>query len=162
VSYLRAMLQWSEGDIMTELMWIRSHVEQLLQREWDACRVETDVDGDFPFRFRTAACYVSVLDTEPTMVRVFAHAAYGLKPTLKVLRELNEIQRRALSARVELRGDVVVVSQTISPVGLTRPVLAQAMDAVATLAADIGTLLAVMFDGGTPFPEPAPESEDAS
>jgi hypothetical protein len=154
------MLDPSRGDAVSELMWIKSHVELLLQREWDLCRVATDADGDFPFRHGTAACYVSVLDTEPAMVRVFGHAAYGLKPTLKVLRELNEIQRRALSARVELRGDVVVVSQTLSPVGLTQSVLAQALDAVATVAADVGTLLAGMFDGSTPFPvELAPISE---
>jgi hypothetical protein len=147
---------------MTEHMWIKSHVELLLQREWDVCRVVADSDGDYPFRHETAACYVSVLATEPPMVRVFAHAAYGFKPTLKLLRELNEIQRRALSARVELRGDVVVVSQTLSPIGLTQPVLAQALDAVATVAADIGTLLAGMFDGVTPFPAGVPDSEEAS
>jgi hypothetical protein len=147
---------------MGELTWIRSHVELMLQREWEVCRVVADSDGDFPFRHGTAACYVSVLDNEPPMVRVFAHAAYGLKPTLKVLREINEIQRRALSARVELRQDVVVVSQTISPIGLTQPVLAQAMDAVATVADDIGTLFAVMFDGRTPFEHEVPDSEEAN
>jgi hypothetical protein len=147
---------------MSELMWIRSHVEVLLQREWEMCRIAEDGDGDFPFRRGTAACYVSVLDNDPPMVRVFAHAAYGLKPTLKVLREINEIQRRALSARVELRNDVVVVSQTLSPIGLTQPVLAQAMDAVATVADDIGTLFAVMFDGRTPFDHEVPDSEDAT
>jgi hypothetical protein len=143
-------------------MWIRSHVELLLQREWDVCRVVVDGDGDFPFRHGTAACYVSVLDTEPAMVRVFAHAAYGLKPSLRVLRELNEIQRRSLSARIELRSDVVVVSQTVSPLGLTQPVLAQAMGAVATIATDVGTLLAGMFDGSTPYPAVVPDSEDAT
>jgi hypothetical protein len=147
---------------MTELMWIKSHVEVLLQREWDVCRVTADGDGDFPFRHGTAACYVSVLDLEPVMVRVFAHAAYGLKPTLKVLREINEIQRRCLSARVELRSDVVVVSQTLSPFGLTQPVLAQALDAVATVADDVGTLLAGMFDGSTPYPAIVTDSEDAT
>jgi hypothetical protein len=147
---------------MTQLMWIRSHVELLLQREWEVCRVLADEDGDFPYRHGTAACYVSVLDVEPPMVRVFAHAAYGLKPTHKVLREINEIQGRALSARVELRNDVVVVSQTLSPIGLTQPVLAQAMDAVGSVADDIGTLLAVMFDGATPFKHEVPDSEEAS
>jgi type III secretion system-like peptide-binding chaperone len=147
---------------MSELMWIKSHVELLLQREWDLCRVVSDDDGDFPFRHDTAACYVSVLDTEPVMVRVFGHAAYGLSPSLKVLRELNEIERRSLTARVELRNDVVVVSQTLSPIGLTQPVLAQALDAVATLAADVGLLLAGMFDGRTPFPAAVPDSEDAT
>ena len=147
---------------MSELMWIRSHVEVLLQREWDVCRVVADEDGDYPFRRGTAACYVSVVAAEPTMVRVFAHAAFGLRPTLKVLRELSEIQRRSISARVELRRDVVVVSQAISPLGLTQPVLAQAMDEVATVADDIGTLVAVMFDGRTPFPAQVPDSEDAT
>jgi hypothetical protein len=147
---------------MTQLTWIRSHVELLLQREWDVCRVLSDDDGDFPYRHGTAACYVSVLDVEPPMVRVFAHAAYGLKPTLKLLRELNEIQHRSLSARVELRSDVAVVSQTLSPIGLSQPVLAQAMDAVGTVADDIGTLLAVMFDGATPFKHEIPDSEEAS
>jgi hypothetical protein len=147
---------------MSQLMWIRSHVELLLQREWDVCRVLSDEDGDFPYRHGTAACYVSVLDVDPPMVRVFAHAAYGLKPTLKVLREINEIQGRSMSARVELRRDVVVVSQTVSPIGLTQPVLAQAMDAVGSVADDIGTLLAAMFDGATPFKHEIPDSEEAS
>jgi hypothetical protein len=123
---------------MSQLMWIRSHVELLLQREWDVCRVLSDEDGDFPYRHGTAACYVSVLDVDPPMVRVFAHAAYGLKR------------------------DVVVVSQTVSPIGLTQPVLAQAMDAVGSVADDIGTLLAAMFDGATPFKHEIPDSEEAS
>ncbi|HJQ42213.1 MAG TPA: hypothetical protein VJ831_03945 [Jatrophihabitantaceae bacterium] len=147
---------------MAEQMWIRSHVELLLQREWNVCRVLADEDGDFPFRHGTAACYVSVLDSDPPMVRVFAHAAYGLKPTLKVLRELNEIQGRSLSTRVELRNDVVVVSQTLSPLGMTQPVLAQAMNAVGNVADDIGTLLAAVFGGATPFKHEVPDSEEAS
>jgi hypothetical protein len=146
---------------MTQAMWIRSHVELLLARQWDVCRVLTDADGDFPFRHETAACWVSVLDSDPPMVRVFAHAAFGMKPTLKLLRELNDIQGRMLSARVQLSGDAVVVSQTISAHHLTQPVLAQAMDAVASVAADIGPLLAAMFDGSTPFDTPLRDSEDA-
>lgn len=60
---------------MTDVMWIRSHVELLLQHEWDLCRVRVDDDGDFPFRRGNAMCWVSVLDCDPPMVRVFAHAA---------------------------------------------------------------------------------------
>lgn len=146
---------------MTEMMWIKSHVEQLLECEWDSCRVQVDGDGDYPFRCGTAACWVSVLDTEPIMVRVFAHAAYGLKPSLKLFKELNDIQRRALSCRVEFVDGVVLVSQTISPYGLTHPVLAQALSAVGTVADDIGTLLAAVFGGLTPFGAEVPDSEGA-
>jgi hypothetical protein len=148
---------------MSELMWIRSHVERLLQDEWQACRVEADCDGDYPFREGTAACWVSVMDTEPIMVRVFAHAATGVKSSLKLLSELNAIQWRALSASISLRGGTVVVEQTISPIGLTQPVLAQAMRAVGGVADDIGLLLAGMFNGATPYPSSGqPRTEDAA
>jgi hypothetical protein len=136
---------------MSELMWVRSHVEQLLEREWELGDVTADDDGDYPFRRGSAMCWVSIMDTEPVMVRVYAHAAYGVKPSAKLLQEINEVQHRSLSARVELVQDLVLVSQTISPWGLTQPVLSQALDAVGTVAAEVGPLLAAMFDGATPF-----------
>jgi hypothetical protein len=146
---------------MTELLWIRSHVELLLAEEWGVCRVKADDDGDWFFRAGTAAGWVSVIDTAPIMVRVFAHAATGLKPSLKLFTELNEIERRALSAAVVLEHGTVVVSQTISPVGLTAPVLQQALVSVGGVAEDIGLLLAGMYGGSTPFPaEAAPAHED--
>jgi hypothetical protein len=151
-----------EEDEMSEIMWIRSHVNCLLQDEWDACCVVTDGDGDFPFRSGTAACWVQVMDTEPVMVRVFAHAAVGVRSSLKVLRELNEIQGRTVSATVTLQSGIVFVSQTISPIGLTQPVLAQALQAVSTIADDIGGLLALMYGGTTPFIAEQSESEDAA
>lgn len=90
---------------MTEVAWIRSHVELLLQREWNLGRVKPDPDGDFAFRRGTAMCWVSVLDTGPPMVRVFAHAAFGLKPTVALYRGLNQIQGHSLTARVQLVKD---------------------------------------------------------
>jgi hypothetical protein len=147
---------------MSEAVWIRSHVERLLQDVWRVCRVESDDEGDYPFRDGTAAGWVSVLDSEPILVRIFAHAARGVKPSLKLLAELNEIQRRALSAAVMLHDDVVIVQQTISPIELSAPALAQALQAVGGVADDIGILLASMFNGVTPYPSlEASASEDA-
>jgi hypothetical protein len=151
-----------DREDMSELAWITSHVERLLQDEWDVCRVSTDCDGDYFYRVGTAACWVSIMPAEPVMVRVFAHAATGIRPSLKLFTELNEIGRRALSATIVLEARTVVVSQTISPIGLTRPVLAQAMRSVAGVADDVGLLLAGMFGGATPFPaETCAASEDA-
>ena len=148
---------------MTELVWIRSHVEQLLEALWGVCRIHPDDDGDYPFRRGTAACWVSVLPTAPVMVRVFAQAVSGLKPSLRLFAELNDIERRALSCSVVLEGDTVVVAQTLSPVGLTAPVLEQALTAVAGVADDIGALLAAVFGGQTPHPVgPLTDSEDAA
>ena len=147
---------------MSDYQWIRSHVERLLQDEWDTCRVAQDDDGDYPFRAGTAACWVSVLHSDPIMVRVFAHAAFGVKPTLKLFTELNEIQRTSLSTNIAYGSGVVMVSQTVSPIGLTGPVLAQAMSAVAHTAEDIGTLVAAVFGGSTPFPVEHPTGEEVA
>ena len=140
----------------------RSHIERMLQDVWDICRVTADPDGDYPFRDGTAACWVAVLDTAPPVVRVFAHAARGLRPTLKLHTELNDIQRRALSAAVMLHDDVVIVQQTLSPIGLTGPVLAQALRAVGGVADDIGLLLASMFNGVTPYPSIEPSDREGA
>lgn len=148
---------------MTELVWIRSHVEQLLETLWGVCRVHPDDDGDYPFRHGTAACWISVLPTAPVMVRVFGQAANGLKPSLRLFTELNDIERRALSCSVVLEGDTVVVAQTLSPVGLTAPALEQALTAVAGVADDIGALLAAVYGGQTPHPVgPLADRNDAA
>lgn len=147
---------------MSELIWIRSHVERLLQDEWDQCRVKVDEDGDWPFRCGTAACWVSVVEAEPVMIRVFAQVATGLRPSLKLPRELNDIQSRTLSATLVLQGGTVLVSQTVSPVGLSQPVLAQAMHSVGGVADNVGMLLAGMYGGATPYTAEAAESEDAA
>lgn len=55
------------------------------------------------------------------------------------------------------------MTQTVSPIGLTRPVLAQAMDEVGSVAGDCGLMLALTFGGSVPFTcdEPDSDSEDA-
>lgn len=142
---------------MAEQMWVRSHVERLLANEWGVCRVEADKDGDYPFRSGTASGWVSVLPEPPHLVRVMAHAVYGVKSSAKLLRELNELNVRSLTATAMLIDDIVVVQQTITPVGLTDRALQQAIASVGWLADDVGTLLAAMFDGQTPHPAVAAE-----
>lgn len=149
---------------MSEKLWITSHVERLLADEWEVCRVTPDGDGDYPWSHGTAVGWVSVVDAGGGyMVRVWAHAAYELKSSAKLLRELNEIQGRTLSTSICLTGHIVGVEQTISPIGLTQPVLAQALLAVRNVADDIGLLLTAVYGGRTPLPaSAASESEDAA
>ena len=148
---------------MTEILWVRSHVERLLQEEWEKCCVAVDGDGDYPFRRGTSAGWVSIIETgDAPLVRVFAHAACNIKPTVAMWRELNDIQTRCSTAMVMWLGGCVLVAQTMSSIGITQPVLAQALNAVGGVADDIGLLLAGMFNGTTPHPVPDSESEDAA
>ena len=146
---------------MSEMVWVRSHVERLLQDEWNVCRVEADPDGDYPFRQGTAVCWVRVVDAGQPLVRVFAHTACGLRRSAKLLTELNEIQNRSLTASVMLTDGCVVIAQTLTAYELTCVALGQAMAAVGGLADEVGVLLAGMFGGTTPFPAEVSESEDA-
>ncbi len=76
---------------------------------------------------------------------------------------MNAIQLRSLSTAICLAGRIVGVEQTVRPIGLTQPMLAQALDAVRTIADDVGLLLAGMYGGRTPLPAVATtETEDAA
>lgn len=136
---------------MSEVLWVRSHVRQLMSQVWERCCVEVDEDGDVPFRYGTAKGWVSVREADDCMVRVSAIAAIGVKSSMKLLRELNELQHGTVSVRVENVDGYVLVSQTISPIGLTAPVLLQALSSVSCVADDNGALIAAMFGGATPY-----------
>lgn len=152
VAAAKARPDGREGISMTQQMWVRSHVERLLQGEWDVCRVTADADGDYPWRAGPAACCVRVLDGPQPYVRVFAHTVLDVKKSAKLLDELNQIQQRALSAAVRWDHGTVLVSQTLVPIGMDRTVLGQAMYAVSELARELGPMIAAVYGGTTPFP----------
>jgi hypothetical protein len=131
--------------------WITSHVERCLQQVFDNPDLVTDPDGDYPYRCGTAACWVSVNGQEPHFVRTFAHAAFGLRPTAKLLRELNDINTRTTTPHAYLTDGVVVVEQTLHPAGVTPESLRQAVGSVGQVADDIGHLIASVHGGATPF-----------
>ncbi len=136
---------------MGEAAWVRSHVERCLQDEWEECRVVRDGDGDYPFRHGSAACYVRVEETSPVLVRVFAHAVVDVRRTARLLAELNDLNASARSAHVYWAGGLVVVEHALHAAAVDRETLGHACVAVGTVAADIGTLLAGVFGGHTPF-----------
>jgi len=134
-----------------ELRWLRTYVVQTLQDAFGE-RPEVDSDGDVAVRQGTAACYVSCHDGGFPVVRVWAVAALGLRPQGKLLREINDINARTKTAHVYLAGGMVYVEQTMHAYGVDEATLSQAFLAVAGMANDIGSLMAMTFGGETPFP----------
>lgn len=137
---------------MNETKWLRSHVERCLQDSWELYPVPVDGDGDYPFRWGTAACYVSLSDEDADYLRIWACAAEVPKRSLKLLSELNDINERARTCRVYWCGGWVIAEQSVPTDALTGDVVGNACMAVGSLADDIGVLLAAMFAGETPFP----------
>lgn len=145
-----------------EVLWLRGHVQRCLEEIWDVCRVTVDGDGDIPFRAGAAGGWISVIEDDPHLVRVWAHAAYGVKATAAVLREINDVNQRIKTAHVYWADGVVVVEQTLHADGVDVTTLAQGWRSVCGAANDLGPLLAAVHGGATPFPvkeEPADNSE---
>ena len=134
-----------------QVTWLRAYVEKCLRQAWEDRPVCVDEDGDFFFRCGTAACWVRV-DEDASLIRVFAHAATGVKRSARLLAELNELNQRARAAKVYWENDCVVVTQTLPSTAVTAESMHQVCCSVGSIAVDVGVLAAAMFDGGTPFP----------
>lgn len=144
------------NDVSSQVIWLQAYLERCLARFLAVDRVTVDGDGDVSFRAGTAQVWVGVCESEPLMVSVFAHAAVDVKPTVALYREINDLNMRALSAKVMLNERALVVRQTLLATAADETAIEQAVQQVCQVANDIGHLAAVMFDGGTPFePEPA-------
>ncbi len=139
-----------------ELHWLRTYVIQSMKAAFGE-EPEVDSDGDVAVRQGTAACYVSCHDGGFPVVRVWAVAAFGLRPQGKLLREINDVNSRTQTAHVYFAGGLVYVEQTLHAYGVNEDTLAQAFMAVAGVANNIGSLMAMTFGGDTPFPA---EEED--
>lgn len=137
---------------MGQHAWLQSHIRQCLQDSWEVPNLQVDDDGDVPFRAGVAAGWVAAVDGEPPLVRVWAHAAFGIKGTAAVLREINDINRRGCTARVYWDDGAVVVEQTLHADGVDAVTLDHAWEAVSTVANDVGPMLTVVHGGATPFP----------
>ena len=148
---------------VTEML--RSHVERALQSIWEQTDLVVDDDGDYPFRSQTAACWVRVVGGEQPAVRVFAQAAYGVPSTKKVLEEITDLNGRSRWARISWSHGVVVVDESIHWLSVDRCSIERAMESVMVVSDDIGTMIATVHGGETPFPldlETASSDEDAA
>ena len=135
-----------------EMRWLQAHIRQCLQDVWGVCRVEFDADGDVPFRTGIAAGWICAVDGEPRLVRVWAHAATGVKPTAAVLRELNDMSRRSPAAHVFWADGGVIVEQTLHADGVDTATLGHAWRQVSGVANHLGPMLTAVHGGSTPFP----------
>ena len=136
---------------MPEIQWFRAYVEQILEEGWEQCRVDKDPDGDFPFRFGTAGCWVRIEPGPPLAVRVIAIAATGVRRSAKLLAELNELNAAARSVSTYWSAGSVYVDRALDAPGVTAQTLMGTCAEVGTAADNIGALIAGMFDGATLF-----------
>ena len=129
---------------------VRSHVERCLQDIWDVRQPEMDADGDYPFRATSSVGWVRVEPQRPVLVRVFAHAAYEVKQSAALLKEINALNVRSRFATVAWAAGVVSVHSALPAEALDRATLRLALDTVTSVADDISVLTAAVFGGQLP------------
>ena len=83
---------------------------------------------------------------------MFAHAAHGLKSSAKLLREINELNVQSRWARLALHDGTVRVSTELPWSAVDRLALEHSLRAVGQVSDDVGSLLATVYGGSTPFP----------
>lgn len=142
----------ADEEVRHHQVLLRSHVERCLQDIWTTTELTTDGDQDYPYRTGTAMCWVSLVGGPVLGVRVFAHAAYGLRTSSKLIREVNEINARSAWAKVAFHDGIVMVCTELHWAAVDRLALAQAIGAVGEVADQIGPLLAGVYGGQTPHP----------
>jgi hypothetical protein len=140
---------------MNETTLLRSHVERVLQDAWDVRNVEIDVNGDYPYRWETAACWVRVRppidEDDSNSVEVFGFAVTGLKWSSRLMAEVHDLNASARWAKIALEGDKVVVSSVLHVAASDREALVHACKAVGIDAAHIGGVVSVVHGGTTPY-----------
>jgi hypothetical protein len=129
---------------------VRSHVERCLQDIWSVHRLELDADGDYPFQAKASVGWVRIETQHPTLVRVFAHAAYDVKRSAALLQEINAVNARARLATVCWSHGVVSVHGALPVDAISRTTLAMMLDTVTSVADDISELIAAVFGGHVP------------
>ena len=141
---------------------LRSHVERALMEIWERPDLVVDDDGDYPFRTQTSVCWVRVVESDDPTVRVFSHAAVGVKKTARMLTELNDLNQQARWAKLAWCHGVIVVDVVLHWTNVDQASLSRALDAVSGVSDDVGSLFAGVFGGSTPFPLDLSEDSPAA
>lgn len=136
---------------MSYLDLARSHVERCLQDLWGTWDLEPGPDGDYCYQIGSATCYIGLSAGEPPLVKVVACAALDVKKTAKLLAELNALNTRCRTVHVYWQNGSVIVERAMFAHSVDRRGLAQASGSVATVANDIGPMIAAVFGGCTPI-----------
>lgn len=143
---------------------LRSHVEAVLREIWEQSELVVDADGDYPFRSETAACWVRVLGGDEPSVQVFAHAACDVPRSVKMLAEVNEVNRRARWTKLFWSNGYIVSEASLHWTVVDRAGLERLMGATVAMCDDVGPMIAAVFGGTTPLqPERDPaDDQDAA
>jgi Putative bacterial sensory transduction regulator len=131
----------------------RIRVEQACKNYLDVDELYVDDDGDIPIRAGSAVYYVTVLEGDVPLVRVYSYLLRDVAATPPLYERLNRLNQSIVSARVFWQeGNIVAATEVVAD-GLDEHELAHACWAVGTLADWADDDLQRDFGGRTSYGE---------
>lgn len=128
-----------------------AYVEKLLAEVSEGGPVETDADGDYPVRYRSAKYFVRVVGDAPADVHMFAVAVDRIEPSPELLADINEVNAKIRFARVfHVRGQVLVESDIVGE-AIEPSSFFTACSTVARITDQFGRQLAAKHGGTASF-----------
>jgi hypothetical protein len=134
--------------------WFGAFVERSLRDVWGSTEVVPDDDGDYGFTDGSTMAYVSV-DPEPRLgVCVWSYAAFEVKRSAGVLRELNDLNAGARLCKVIWQDGAIRVELRLPADQVSVDSLERACGHVQGMTSDIGQMFAVVHGGERVLAEP--------
>lgn len=141
---------------------LRAHVLRSLRRDLCTALLVPDDDGDVTLPVGEVPVVVRLLTGSPAQVRVWSAAAFCLPSTVKVLREVNDVNVGLSGARCFLVDGTLYVAGELEVVSVEPGELGRLVLRVGTTATRVGSLLVAVHGGTLPSvreEEPAREEE---
>lgn len=130
--------------------YVHQVIRNYLQLPADA-DLQVDDDGDIPIRWGSAMYYVSLLERDPVLVRVWSIVLKDVQRSDELLAEINDINSSIVAGRVFLTDDRLVAATELRADTMDPAELEFACWAIGSLADWIDTTLAVRFGGNKHF-----------
>jgi hypothetical protein len=126
------------------------HVQRMLMHDFELSHadVEADGDGDYAIPVRDGVVVYARLiwDAGQVWVRLWTEAAHGLRPTAKLLREVNEVNSHLVGSRVLLtEAGRLVVAAEVRADSVERGELRTLVVTLSDTVTEIGELIQIVY-----------------
>ncbi|MDP9183896.1 MAG: YbjN domain-containing protein [Actinomycetota bacterium] len=142
---------------------LEHHVKRMLMHDMELTYVDVQEDQDGDFGVSTddgVRVYARLIyDAAQVWVRLWTEAAHGLRPTVKLLREVNEINRHHVGCRVLLTEDgTLVVAAEVRAESVEHGELGTLVGILSDTVVEIGELIQIVYGVAAPSPNDASRS----
>jgi hypothetical protein len=130
---------------------VRPYVEKILKEWLTTDELIIDDDGDVPIRAGSSKYYVSIIDRDPPLVRVWGTLLHGVEKSAKLFEAINDANTRILQCRMFFHDGDVMISTEILASELDKDELIEACNAIAQISDDFDDALQAEFGGEKMF-----------